>query len=297
MSPSQILFLCLIPELKPSPVRRCLLQVYVTTQADIDAGVVENIASASSGDVTSQAVTRRVFATRISELKVEKTASNVNFTLPGDVVSYEYVVTNEGNITITDPISVDDNLIPNVTCPAVPAGGLAPSASLTCSADYVVTQDNLDIGVVVNIATATDGTTTSAPDSETIPANANPAVELVKSSTDGPFSAVGDILTYTFEMENTGNVTLTGETSVVDNRIGSFVCFTGNFVPGETQTCTETYAVTQEDIDRGFVTNDAFIQHPRTSSPPVFVTIPADQTRALDLVKTAVTTDFVAVYG
>ena len=115
--------------------------------------------------------------------------------------------------------------------------------------------------MVVNIATASDGNITSAPDSETIPADANPAVELRKSSTDGPFSAVGDILTYTFEMENTGNVTLTGETSVDDNRIGTFVCFTGNFVPGAVETCTQTYAVTQEDVDRGFVTNDAFIMH------------------------------------
>ncbi|MEP3892512.1 MAG: hypothetical protein ABJN52_00770 [Litorimonas sp.] len=266
-----------------------------TTQADVDAGVVENIATASSGAVSSAPVTRRVFATRVSELKVEKTATDINFTLPGDIVTYQYVVTNEGNITITDPISINDNLIPNTVCPALPTGGLLPDASLTCTADYVVTQDNLDIGVVVNIATATDGNVTSAPDSETIPANANPAVELRKSSTDGPFSAVGDILTYTFEMENTGNVTLTGETSVVDNKIGSFVCFTGNFIPGAVESCTREYVVTQADIDRGSVTNDAYIQHPRTSSPPVFVTIPADQTRAIDLVKTSTTPDFAAV--
>lgn len=266
-----------------------------TTQADVDAGVVENIATASSGAVSSAPVTRRVFATRVAELKVEKTATDINFTLPGDIVTYQYVVTNEGNITITDPISVNDNLVPNTVCPALPAGGLPPGASLTCTADYVVTQDNLDIGVVVNIATATDGNVTSAPDSETIPANANPAVELRKSSTDGPFAAVGDILTYTFEMENTGNVTLTGETSVVDNKIGSFVCFIGNFVPGAVESCTREYVVTQADIDHGSVTNDAYIQHPRTSSPPVFVTIPAAQTRAIDLVKTSTTPDFAAV--
>ena len=35
--------------------------------------------------------------------------------------------------------------------------------------------------------------------------------------------------------------------------------------------------------------------HPRTSSPPVFVTIPADQTRSLDLVKAATTSDFTSV--
>ena len=266
-----------------------------TTQADVDAGVVENIATAASGATTSDPVTRRVFATRVSELALEKTATSINFRLPGDIVSYEFVVTNIGNVTIIDPISINDNLISTIDCPALPAGGLAPEASLTCTGEYVVTQDDLDIGVFVNVATATDGNVTSSPDSETTPADANPVVALVKSSTDGSFSAVGDLLTYTFEMTNTGNVTLTGDTSVVDNKIGTFVCFTGNFVPGATQTCTETYAVTQADIDAGFVTNDAYITHPRTSSPPVFVTIPADQTRALDLVKSATTTDFASV--
>ena len=264
-------------------------------QADIDAGVIENTASAASGGTTSDEAIRRVFATRSSELVIEKTATDINFTLPGDIVMYEYVVTNTGNVTITDPITVSDNRIPNVVCPALPAGGLAPNASLTCTADYVVTQDNLDVGVVVNIATATDGTVTSAPDSETIPANANPAMEIRKSSTDAPFTAAGDILTYLFEVENTGNVTLTGNITVVDNRIGTFVCYTGNFIPGKVESCTAEYTVTQADVDRGEVTNDAFATHPRTNSPTDFVTIPANQRREIGLMKDATTTDFANV--
>ena len=52
---------------------------------------------------------------------------------------------------------------------------------------------------------------TSAPTSETIPDGANPAMEIRKSSTDESFAAVGDILTYRFEIENTGNVTLVND--------------------------------------------------------------------------------------
>jgi len=265
------------------------------TQADIDAGQIENIATSTDGNATSAPVSRTVFATRVSTLLIEKSATNVNFTLPGDVTSYEYVVTNTGNITITDPISVSDNFISNVTCPALPAGGLAPNESLTCSADYVVTQDNLDVGVVTNIATATDGTITSAPDSETIPANANPAIEIRKSSDDVSYNFVGEILTYTYEIQNTGNVTLTNEFEVIDNRIGTFICFTGNLIPGQIESCTATYEVTQSDIDDGSVTNDAFAMHPRASSPPVFVTIPAEQNPELSLVKTALTAEFANV--
>ena len=268
---------------------------YEVTQTDIDTGSVENFASSTDGNVTSAAVSKKVFATRTSTLEVEKSATTINFTLPGDITTYEYVVTNTGNTTITDPISVNDNLISNVVCPALPAGGLPPNASITCTADYVVTQDNLDVGVVTNIATATDGAITSAPDSETIPANANPAIELRKSSTDGPYTSVGEILTYTFEVENTGNVTLTNDFEVVDNKIGTFVCYSGNLIPNQIETCTATYEVTQADIDNGSVTNDAYAMHPRASSPPVFVTIPADQNPALSFVKTALTSDFANV--
>jgi len=268
---------------------------YEVTQADIDNGSVENIASSTDGNVTSPEVSKRVFATRNSTLDIEKTATDVNFNLPGDITTYQYVVTNTGNTTITDPITVDDNLIADVICPALPAGGLLPGGTLTCTAEYVVTQDNLDVGVVTNIATATDGTITSAPDSETIPASANPAIEVRKASDDVAYNFVGQVLTYSYEIENTGNVTLTNEFEISDNKIGTFVCFTGNLVPGQIETCTATYTVTQADIDNGSVTNDAYAMHPRASSPPVFVTIPAEQNPELSLAKTALTADFANV--
>jgi len=73
--------------------------------------VIENLANATDGNVSSPIATRRIFATRVSTLEIEKNATDVNFTLPGDIVTYEYIVTNSGNVTITDPITVNDNLI------------------------------------------------------------------------------------------------------------------------------------------------------------------------------------------
>jgi len=283
---------------------------YSVTQADIDAGEITNIASATDGTTTSPDVSRTVVATRTPGLDIVKTATNINFALPGDVTTYEYVVTNSGNVTITEPILVNDNLIPNTvsdtgspsvdvtTCPPLPVGGLAPGQSITCIGMYETTQDNLDVGAVTNVASATDGTTTSSLASETIPANQNPALAIRKSSTNVSFDSVGDVLTYTFEIENTGNVTLTGSSFVVDNRIGEFVCFTGNLTaaaPGNIQTCQATYTVTQADLDAGDVTNDAFAMHPRASSAPDTVTIPAAQTPSIGLVKTPLTADFTAL--
>jgi len=56
-------------------------------------------------------------------MDMTKTATSVNFEQPGDITTYDYVVTNTGNTTLTDPIAVTDNLIPNVNCPALPTGG------------------------------------------------------------------------------------------------------------------------------------------------------------------------------
>ena len=269
---------------------------YAVTQADIDAGAVVNIASAQAGPVTSPDVTERVVGTRREGLEVVKTATDIQFTLPGDITTYEYVVTNTGTVTVTSPISVMDNRIANVSCPPLPAGGLLPNDTLTCNADYVVTQDDLNVGVVTNVASATDGNVTSALTSETVPGNVNPAMEMEKSATGlTEFSRVGDILDYSYNVVNTGNVTLTGNIDIIDNKIGRFNCFAGNFVPGADVTCTAQYTVLQSDIDAGFVTNDAYAENSRASSPPDFVTLPARQTPALSLVKSAATSDYAAV--
>ena len=71
------------------------------------------------------------------------------------------MITNTGNVTITNPITVTDNQISSVSCPALPAGGLVPNAAITCTATDVITQADIDAGALTNTASATDGTTTS----------------------------------------------------------------------------------------------------------------------------------------
>jgi len=268
---------------------------YTVTQADIDAGGVTNVASASDGTTTSPNDDVMVAATQNPSFGFVKTATSINFEQPGDITTYEYVVTNTGNTTITAPIIVTDNLIPTVNCPPFPTGGLAPAGTLVCTATYVVTQADLDIGSVTNVASASDGTTTSPTDSETIPADSDPALTMRKSSADTSFATVGQILTYTFELENTGNLTLTGDIDIVDNKIGTFLCYSGNLAPGQIVSCTADYTVTQADIDAGSVTNDAYAENPTTTSPLDSVTIDAGQTPEISMVKTNLTADFANV--
>jgi uncharacterized repeat protein (TIGR01451 family) len=262
------------------------------TQADVDAGFITNTASATAGGVSSPQVDETVTADQVRALETVKTPLSVDFTTPGDLAVYEYAVTNTGNVTVTTPITVTDNLIPSVTCPASPAEGLLPGATLTCSGTYAVTQADLDRGRVTNIASASDGTTQSPPTSATIPANATPSVVATKRAIQSNYDAAGDILTYEFTVRNNGNITLTGTTNVEDDQIGTIACFTGNLVPGETAICQADYTVTQADVDAGSVTNVAFAQNGILSSGVVDVTVEALQMPEISLAKTALDTAY-----
>ena len=85
---------------------------------------------------------------------VKTALSGAGFASVGDALTYDYVVTNTGNITLTAPISISDDKIASVSCPSVGAG-VTPGATLTCTATYLVTQADIDAGSVTNNATAT----------------------------------------------------------------------------------------------------------------------------------------------
>jgi len=197
---------CPVTTLAPTDTTTCEA-VYTVTQDDLDAGEVTNIASVTGtpagGDLTDPEDRVTVSGDQAPALTLAKTALDVSFAAVGDVLDYEYVVTNTGNVTITDPISVNDDRIASVSCPALPADGLAPTASLTCTANYAVTQADLDAGTVTNIASATDGTTTSPTDQATAMAVQTPSLNLVKTANETGFAAVGDILTYNYSVTNT----------------------------------------------------------------------------------------------
>lgn len=282
---------------------------YTLLQSDIDTGSFTNQATVDgnpptgppvsdlSDDPTDPAGADDPTVTPILQtpaLTTVKDATNVNFANVGDVTTYEYLVTNTGNTTITAPITITDNLITDpadISCPVLPAGGLLPTApnnSIVCTGTYTVTQADLDRGTITNLASASDGTTTSPTVSETIPDGAPAALTIDKSTTNAPFTTVGEIITYTYEITNNGGRTLTGTTEVIDDRIsGPISCFTGNLVPvslgGSSQTCTADYIITQADLDAGSVTNEAFAQNDNVAavgtvtSPPDTVTLDADQ--------------------
>ncbi|MBW8012408.1 MAG: sortase, partial [Chloroflexi bacterium] len=262
---------------------------YTVTQADLDAGSVVNIASASDDDVTTSPTdTETATATQSPALTLVKSiTANATYSTVGQVIAYEFLVTNTGNITLFN-ITVSDDQATDESCPDT-SGGLAPGASITCTASYTVTQADLDAGSVVNIASASDDDVTTSPtDTETATATQSPALTLVKSITaNATYSSVGQVIAYEFLVTNTGNVTLFNIT-VSDDQATDESCpdTSGGLAPGAFITCTASYTVTQADLDAGSVVNIASASDDDvTTSPTDTETATATQSPALTLVK------------
>jgi large repetitive protein len=270
---------------------------YLTTQADVDAGSVVNTASAKSGTTTSPAVSATVNAVKAPALKIVKNTTATSYSSLPTAVPYSFVVTNVGNTTMVTPVTVSDTRIAAVICPALPPAGLPPAQSITCSGSYAVTQADIDTGSVVNVATATSGTTTSPTDQHTLPAAQSRALTIVKSGSPTTFAAPNVSISYSYVVKNSGNVTIPASAaiSVADNKISTVSCAaipSGGLAPGASLTCTAAYVTTQADVDVGSITNQASATDGAISSPVVGFTVTATQTPALAVAKSSTETGY-----
>src|SRR5262245_35876288 len=191
---------------------------YMVTQADINAGTVHNLATADSTESEEATDTEDVTLPQNAALSVVKTgtfdAGADGFADVGEVISYEFLVTNEGNVTLTG-ITVTDPL-PGLSAIALPKTTLAVGESMTGTATYMVTQADINAGTVHNLATADSTESEEATDTEDVTLPQNAALSVVKTGTfdagaDG-FADVGEVISYEFLLTNEGNVTLTGIT-------------------------------------------------------------------------------------
>ena len=167
---------------------------------------------------------------------------------------------NIGNVTLAGPFTVTDDKV-TVTCPA--SASLAVGASITCNASYTVTQADLDFGLITNTATGHAKTLGGTPvnsnaASATVNAVWKPALTLAKTATPQTYSKVGDIISYSYLLTNSGNVWLKAPFAVTDNKV-AVTCPAAPIwlAPGRSITCTASYTITQADLDAGSVKNTA----------------------------------------
>jgi uncharacterized repeat protein (TIGR01451 family) len=193
-----------------------------------------------------------------NSLELTITASPETYDTLGQIITYTYTLGNSGSNSLSAPYSISDDTVATIDCSGA-TSPLTPGASTTCTGTYAITQFDLDYGSLTNTATATAGTTTSQPASATIIATQNPQSNLDKTSSPIIAFNQGQTITYTYTLENTGNVTLNGPFSITDDVIPSVNCSgaASSIAPGSSTTCTASHTITNADINAGFVTNYA----------------------------------------
>ncbi|MBJ7883081.1 DUF7507 domain-containing protein, partial [Gelidibacter salicanalis] len=219
---------------------------YTVTQADIDTGGnVSNTVTASSDQAPDATDDLDIPIAQDPLMTVVKSSTTTEVTVAGQVIPYSYLVTNTGNVTLTGISLSDDNV------DADPAGGdatLAPGATTTFTANYTVTQADIDAGGnVTNNVVASSNEAPDAPDDLDIPVSQNPLMTVVKSSTTTEVTLAGQVIPYSYLVTNTGNVTLTGISLSDDNVDADPAGGVTTLAPGATTTFTANYTVTQAD--------------------------------------------------
>jgi hypothetical protein len=245
---------------------------YAITQADIDAGSVTDTAWASGTYGDGQGVASAEVSVTISyvapappALALEIQANPTTFSAVGENIYYDLRVTNTGGVSL-DAVSVTHSSEDDVPCEV---GHLEPGGSVACGRLYIVTQADLDAGSVTNSAqghgTSGDGQQVDSDEvSLTITAAAPeppepelPALGLVMTSKVATYSAVDELISYSYELTNTSGVTLDTVSITNTKVVGDVTCPDGPLEPGGWRPCLGLYRVTQADLDAGSFTNIA----------------------------------------
>ncbi|MEM9273496.1 MAG: hypothetical protein AAGA80_11110, partial [Cyanobacteria bacterium P01_F01_bin.143] len=243
---------------------------YVVTQADVEAGVILNTATATGDPGTPNDPSDDPTDTDPEDVPVppepgievvksllsnadEDGSDTVSL---GDTLTYQFTVTNTGNVTLDD-VTVTDPL----TDTDVNVGSLAPGESAVETGDYVVTQADVEAGVILNTATATgdpgtpndpsDDPTDTDPEDVPVPP-ANPELSVVKDFTgfidndnSGDIS-VGDDVLYDITATNEGDVELTNV--VITDDLTGDSSDPVTLAPGESDTLSVSYTVLESDL-------------------------------------------------
>ena len=198
----------------------------------------------------------------------------------GDTLAYFFTVTNTGNRPLSS-IVVSDPKVANIVCLAT---ALAPGEFTFCSGDpYVLTEDDILAGEVLNTATVTgttsSGSTVSDDDSSTttLPGLARLGIAKVLSThtdVDGNgFVSPGDALAYTITATNRGNTDLTNVV-VSDTRITPDSASCAILRPAATCVLTGSLTVTPDEARAGEIVNTASADSTETAPVTASLTVP-----------------------
>jgi len=231
--------------------------------------------------------TEAVFSQGV-RLTVQTANGVTTFNQVGEIISYNYAVTNTGTAPLAGPVTVTDGSR-QVTCPNVNTVGnlnndLDLNETVTCTAAYSITESDINTGSVINVATATVGGVTSNQAGVTLTRAAatntpqpSSVLTLTKTASPQTYGQVGQTITYTYVITNVGTAPLgPAQFTVSDNKLGAPInCGPPDttIAPNQPLNCSSPYLITQADMTQPSVVNSATASGAGHTSAAVTTTI------------------------
>jgi uncharacterized repeat protein (TIGR01451 family) len=200
-------------------------------------------------------------------LTLTTSANPTTYSQVGQTITYTYVIKNSGNVTLGPAqFTVSDSHISTtpINCGAADTS-LAPNETVSCTANYAITEADMTAGSVTNIATASGGGAGSSQSASAIITRSTvttPTLTLVSAASPLLFNQAGQVITYTYVIKNSGATTIgPAQFTISDSLVNPNPINCGAadtiLVPEGMVTCTATYAITEVDMTAGSVTNNA----------------------------------------
>lgn len=183
----------------------CIISLDVTANSAASYTNVTNHLFVAGNDTGNTATATVEFVD--ANIQLTKTASPQTYTQVGNIIQYQFDVTNIGSVAISGPITILDDLTDDETCPALNTIGnlnnqLDPGESIVCQASHIITASDVNAASVINTATATNGIVVSNEDSATINL-INPELSIVKTASANAF-ITGGSGSYNIVVSNNG---------------------------------------------------------------------------------------------
>lgn len=230
----------------------------------------------ATGDVSASAGTDYTAASGTLTFTPGQTSQTVEVTVIGDTSveadeDFNVTLSNPVNASIADAtgtgtIMNDDVDVHILSYSAGPNGSLTGSASQQVAdgddGTPVTAVPDPGYGFVQWSDSRTDNPRTDTNVTADISVSAsfaNAAISLTKTVTAGdPYAAVGDVIAYSLQAENTGGANLTGVT-ISDPSATQIDCAPTlpELSPGGTYSCEASHTVSQADLEAGSFTNTA----------------------------------------
>ncbi len=265
---------------------------YEITERDIYEGSVTNTAVASAEhdrgwftavEIITVSSQYTVTYREVLSLYLTKTSNYSFFMSEGQLISYTFEIENNGNVPISPPFAVDDPQLEQWDCPNAV---LDPGEKMTCTGNYYTRHG--DVGNTLrNCATAS-----GIYQGEQVTSNSacveiqfaivlrrplEPYLTLTKTANRNYFSREDQLISYTFEIENTSSVPVSPPFTVDDPQLEQWDCPNTVLSTGEKMTCTGNYYTHHRDVGyplRNCATVSGIYQGEQVTSNSACVHIP-----------------------